>query len=331
MEKELAKSNKKITRKVKPLVSVAALLVIMVFTGFAYDYFSGIRGDDLVIKSEYKGNGIVHIEVENKSHKKLHFTKGVLKSWYDNQELVYLNEKGEKDLPCVKVDMPLIKGGAKKTLVIDLSSCDYKKLEKPIKYNDGFVFVLTNDNFQFGQNWTASIRFNNKIVKPTPATTRFIKERVDNTNLDYIKEIKDNYKIVAPLKKMIVTLRYNSKMKYHPRVCLASDTGTKIYAVTDGTVIRPEPSRYIGLYVIVEHSGGFLTEYTNCSKILVENGQYVKAGDVIAEVGTTGRSTGPHLGFSAKYKGENINPLLLYPKNILHGLEDNSDSVDKER
>ncbi len=337
MEMELSKNNAKYSKKdldnvhhlckkpyinkkksFKVPIAIVSLLFIAIFSGFAYNYFSGIKGDELAFNTKYKGDGIVHIEVENKSHKDLQFTAGILKSWKDNKELLYLNKKGENNIPCVQVDMPLIKGGEKKTIIIDLSEYDYKELEKPIKYNDGFIFVLTNDNFQYGQNWTTAIRFDNEILGSAPnknneKTSYLLNEgkNEDNTNLDYIEEIKENFALANPLDELIICSEYNSSVEFF-RVCLVSDTGTNIYAMADGTVIKPDYNSYLGNYVIIEHSDDFNTEYRHCSEILVENGEYVKAGDIIAKVGATGRATGSHLNIIAKYKGEYINPALLF-------------------
>ncbi len=330
MELELEKSNVKLNKKdldsvhhlcKKPYlekkksfkipIGIVALLFIVIFSGFAYDYFSAIKGDDLAFSTEYKGEGIVHIDVENKSHKELKFTRGVLKTFQDNEELVYINEKGEKDLPCVNVDMPTIKGGEKGTIIIDLREIDYKKLEEPIVFNDGFVFVLTNDKYQSGQNWMTAIRFNNEIRGSSSSKVKPLElNKEDNTNLDYIKEIKENYTIKNPLSEIIITFEYNSSME-NPRISLGADEGAEIYAMADGVVIRPEYNRYTGRTVIINHSDDFVTEYWHCQEILVENGQYVKAGDVIAKVGATGRATGPHLSLVGKYKNEYINSSLL--------------------
>lgn len=304
------KLNKRKTYdKLKPLVVITTFIVVLVLSGFAYDYFSGIKEDNLEVNSKYMGNGIIEIEVINKSYKNLQFTQGILKSWKNNEELVYLNKKGEKDIPCVDVDMPLIKGGEKKTITINLSNYDYKKLEEPVALNDGYMFMLTNSEFEYGQNWLTWINFNKKLIAPSGAYIP--KEPEDNTKMDSINEIKEKYTLSKPLDEISVVFKYDSSLE-NPRVNLAANEGTKIYAIADGVVIKPAFSEYKGNYIIIDHSNGFFTEYTHCSEILVKNAQYVKSGDVIAKVGSTGRATGSFLGVSAKYKEENINPLLLF-------------------
>ena len=65
--------------------------------------------------------------------------------------------------------------------------------------------------------------------------------------------------------------------------------------------------------VLYFHGGGFVTIYAHCSKILVTEGQTVKAGDIIAQVGSTGRSTGEHLHFEVRVNGEKQNPRNYLP------------------
>jgi murein DD-endopeptidase MepM/ murein hydrolase activator NlpD len=64
---------------------------------------------------------------------------------------------------------------------------------------------------------------------------------------------------------------------------------------------------------MIDHGGGFITLYAHCSKLNVTEGQKVDAGTVIAEVGSTGRSTGPHLHFEVRINGEKENPRSYLP------------------
>ena len=64
-----------------------------------------------------------------------------------------------------------------------------------------------------------------------------------------------------------------------------------------------------GLYVAIEHGGELQTRYGHMSRLNVEAGQQVKKGDIIGYVGTTGRSTGPHLHYEVRIAGEAVNPV----------------------
>lgn len=81
----------------------------------------------------------------------------------------------------------------------------------------------------------------------------------------------------------------------HYGIDIANKIGTPIYAVSDGTVVESGPASGFGLWVRVKHAGGFTSVYGHINRSLVREGQQVKAGQKIAEMGNRGQSTGPHL------------------------------------
>ena len=90
----------------------------------------------------------------------------------------------------------------------------------------------------------------------------------------------------------------------------AAPTGTPIFAAGSGTVVKAQFWSTWGNYVRIKHVGGYDTEYAHASKIApgIKPGVKVKQGQVIAYVGTTGRSTGPHLHYGVLYNNKRINP-----------------------
>ena len=94
---------------------------------------------------------------------------------------------------------------------------------------------------------------------------------------------------------------------YHQGWDIGGEFGAPMVAVLAGTVSVGYTSS-AGNYVKIEHQPGFKTTYCHCSKILVEDGQYVKQGQTIALVGSTGVSTSPHLHFSVSVNGTNVDP-----------------------
>lgn len=95
----------------------------------------------------------------------------------------------------------------------------------------------------------------------------------------------------------------------HKGIDLPAATGTPIRATADGTVGMADWFGGYGLYVQLEHGGNLETRYGHMSRIAVAAGQTVRKGDVIGYVGTTGRSTGPHLHYEVRVNGEAVNPL----------------------
>lgn len=94
----------------------------------------------------------------------------------------------------------------------------------------------------------------------------------------------------------------------HEGVDFAADVGTPIRAAAAGIVISAEAHPAYGNLVEIDHGNGLTTRYAHCSKLLVEPGALVKRGQVIALVGNTGRTTGPHLHFEVRVNGVAHNP-----------------------
>ena len=96
----------------------------------------------------------------------------------------------------------------------------------------------------------------------------------------------------------------------HKGIDFSARTGTPIYATGDGVIGRVQHSRSgYGNNVKINHGYGYETLYAHMSKVLVKPGQKVKKGQKIGLVGSTGRSTGPHLHYEVHYKGAAVNPI----------------------
>ena len=95
----------------------------------------------------------------------------------------------------------------------------------------------------------------------------------------------------------------------HKGVDLAAPTGTPIYATADGVVRKAEWFSSYGLFVQLEHGASLETRYGHMSRLNVFNGQQVRKGDLIGYVGSTGRSTGPHLHYEVRIGGAAVNPI----------------------
>lgn len=101
---------------------------------------------------------------------------------------------------------------------------------------------------------------------------------------------------------------------YHAGVDIAAPTGTPIVAPFEGVVTFTGRKGGYGLTVIIDHGDGVATLYGHNSNILVSEGQRVEKGDLISKVGSTGRSSGPHLHYEVRKEGSPVNPLTWTAK-----------------
>lgn len=102
-------------------------------------------------------------------------------------------------------------------------------------------------------------------------------------------------------------------LKMHAGLDFTATTGTNIYATGDGVVIKAdnEMSGY-GNMVIINHGFGYQTRYAHCESFSVKVGQKVSRGDVIALIGNTGISTGPHVHYEVRKNGEAVDPVHYF-------------------
>ena len=94
----------------------------------------------------------------------------------------------------------------------------------------------------------------------------------------------------------------------HEGVDFPAEVGTPIVAAAAGRVIYAERHPEYGYLIEIDHGNDLTTRYAHASKLLVKEGDVVKRGQLIAQVGSTGRSTGPHLHFETRFRGEAQNP-----------------------
>lgn len=137
----------------------------------------------------------------------------------------------------------------------------------------------------------------------------------------YYDEYGNNLKrmfLRSPLKSYVITsgfgIRFHPILKiYRPHhgVDYAAPYGTNVHSVGDGKVIFAGWKGGYGKTVIIKHGKGYTTTYAHLSRMYVREGQSVKQGEIIGEVGSTGLSTGPHLHFEVRRNGELLNPLKL--------------------
>jgi len=97
--------------------------------------------------------------------------------------------------------------------------------------------------------------------------------------------------------------------RQHQGIDLAAPTGTPVYATADGVVGRADWYSSYGLYISINHGASMETRYAHLSRLAVAAGDNIKKGDLIGYVGSTGRSTGPHLHYEVRVEGLAVNPI----------------------
>ena len=135
-----------------------------------------------------------------------------------------------------------------------------------------------------------------------------------NSDLDFFKD-----KFILPLENAIITGVYgsqrilNGKPRWpHYGIDFASDLGTPIKAMADGVVTLAENDLYFtGATLIFDHGHGISTLYMHLDEIFVEKDDIVKQGDIIGTVGSSGRSTGPHLDVRLNWFGTRLDPATV--------------------
>ena len=103
-------------------------------------------------------------------------------------------------------------------------------------------------------------------------------------------------------------VRSNIRSSSHTGLDIAAPTGTPVKAAASGTVTFSGWKGSYGYMIVISHGNGVQTYYGHCSKLYAKNGQKVSQGDVVASVGSTGNSTGPHLHFEIRVNGTAYNP-----------------------
>ena len=160
--------------------------------------------------------------------------------------------------------------------------------------------------------------------KVTPPKEVYERIRRENKIIVDAREIESDLtfftkKFINPLDKAIVTGVYgsqrilNGKPKWpHYGIDFAAKEGTKIKAMLDGKVTMVEPDLfYTGGTLIFDHGHGISTLYMHLKDIYVKKGQKVKQGEIIGTVGSTGRSTGPHLDVRLNWFGVRLDPATV--------------------
>jgi murein DD-endopeptidase MepM/ murein hydrolase activator NlpD len=159
-----------------------------------------------------------------------------------------------------------------------------------------------------------------EISRQMTDLTRQLEERSDRLGVLETLLLQQNLKHATIPSGSPVDAAYNSssfgwrndpftgQMAFHEGLDFTAEKGTPIYAAADGIVSQAENTPDYGNIIKVDHGSGLETRYAHASRILVKLGDRVAKGQLIAEVGNTGRSTGAHLHFEVRLNGVALDP-----------------------
>ncbi len=233
------------------------------------------------------------------------YERQVLDEFIANKEYIALCEKQlqvEKEyLDAVKVSVENEQAAVEE--LIATKTQEIEKYEKNISTQEKAI-----------REYEADIAEQNEIIKQLEKAVEEEKERIRKQNglvLTY-----DGGTFHFPLKSYTrVSDDYGYRIhptlnvkQFHNGVDFASPKGTPIYAAYNGIVVAATYSSTMGNYVMIDHGDGLYTIYMHASKLHVKKDDVVTKGQKIAEVGSTGRSTGNHLHFSVRKDGNYVSP-----------------------
>lgn len=179
-------------------------------------------------------------------------------------------------------------------------------------------FQVNNKNYRLQR---LTIHNKNKVNPNRKSTKRIVRElTIQNklktqfsdqpANLDFIQPIRGRNSGRFGLRRII----NGQKRNPHSGMDIAAPTGTPIKATAAGRVIYTGNFFFTGNVVYVDHGSGIISLYAHLSQINVKANQWLKRGQILGNVGSTGRVTGPHLHWSVYLNGQVIDPALFIPK-----------------
>lgn len=168
-----------------------------------------------------------------------------------------------------------------------------------------------------------------QLAQDTKADLALIEERMSDLKIDLeeAKEIAIEYQhmlrttpSIWPTNSTRITSNFGyrrdpftRRLSYHSGIDLGGRTGDPVYVTADGKVINSSYNRTLGHHIMVDHGNGLRTVYAHLSKRLVKVGDTVDKGEEIGKLGSTGRSTGPHLHYEVYKNGVAVNPKNYLP------------------
>ncbi|MEP4768319.1 MAG: M23 family metallopeptidase [Roseibium sp.] len=264
---------------------------------FDDDGTSAIGGQSEIIKEPVKALGLR--DAKNKSFDPLTVLQGSVPSAESSD--VKKNSEKEAALSAVKADISEM--GTESTVAIDAITVatesrieDILSITKPLV--PGLKKVLVKNTAMGGPFLPVSEgKFSDRLARANSALK----------TLRRIKFAALRLPVKRPVRNARISSGYGprmdpflSRLAMHTGMDFKASYGARVFATAPGTVIKAGWKGGYGKMIEIRHANGFVTRYAHLSKMRVQEGDHIVAGDVIGNVGSTGRSTGPHLHYEVR-------------------------------
>ena len=264
------------------------------------------------------------------------FTSLVGTTFYLTNERIVLVENLAKLSPLQRQNQTqkeLLEKFNVKLLSIDNNLIQLKQLEDQLRIMASLKVDKRNDDFGVGGVTKQALP--DDLEKLTPSDQRFIRRlnrqfqdiekraaEQESAYKDLLRVFRDRSVLLAhtpsvwPVKGWLSSSfgyrrsPFTNRREFHAGIDIVAREGTPIYAPADGVVISTKRAGGFGKLLKIQHMQGIVTTFAHNSVNLVKVGQRVRRGDMIAKVGSTGRSTGPHLHYEVRINGVAVNPRL---------------------
>lgn len=211
----------------------------------------------------------------------------------------------------------IMEGEEEKAYVSDFTQAEeiVTKLKEKDSNNIDKIAILEMYDVQLKEfaevEATVAALYQQKVVVPVVKKKTVSTGKVNTSTNISNKKVALNINLIRPISGTI-TSRFGAvssrRVSKHTGLDIAAATGTKIKAAAGGTVTFSGYKGSFGYMVVINHGNGVETYYAHCSKLYVSAGKQVNQGDIIAAVGNTGNSTGPHLHLEVRVNGVAYNP-----------------------
>jgi murein DD-endopeptidase MepM/ murein hydrolase activator NlpD len=216
----------------------------------------------------------------------------------------YVPSGAEQEQPQQSTGTPSQQAAAEEAVVV---SKTYKVRKGDTLYSIAKAHGTTVDDLKTRNNLSSNSIFvgQNLYIVGSPGSST-LTPSVTLSDLEGTQMIRDD--LFLPVQGRVTSEFGLRRGRPHKGIDIAAKSGTPIYAVLDGVVVFSGVQRGYGNVIVLEHPDFVMTVYAHNERNLVSLGDEVKKGQQIAEVGNTGKSTGPHLHFEYRIKGQAINP-----------------------